>query len=175
MNTSSQYQANLETRCCIFTLVALQGFRKLLLFLISGTKKKCFVTENYILYILNVNAFILLTFYVGTNFLTNSCKAETVLNTQFIIIFHSRYLLIPLGANTSARLTKADIIYDPLPLHHTAGGVLGAGQCLVMGCTVVLRKKFSASNYWKEAAAHKCTVSLIFNIQNNEDVRATTI
>ncbi|XP_026318265.1 long-chain fatty acid transport protein 1-like [Hyposmocoma kahamanoa] len=73
------------------------------------------------------------------------------------IIPHVRYLLIPLGANTSARLTKSDIIYDPLPLHHTAGGVLGAGQCLVMGCTVVLRKKFSASNYWKDAATHKCT------------------
>ncbi|KPJ19747.1 Long-chain fatty acid transport protein 1 [Papilio machaon] len=75
------------------------------------------------------------------------------------IITNIRYLLIPLGVHTSARLSSADVIYDPLPLHHTAGGVLGAGQGLVLGCTVVLRKKFSASNYWSDAAKHDCTVA----------------
>ncbi|KPJ00772.1 Long-chain fatty acid transport protein 1 [Papilio xuthus] len=75
------------------------------------------------------------------------------------IITNIRYLLIPLGVHTSARLSSADVVYDPLPLHHTAGGVLGAGQGLVLGCTVVLRKKFSASNYWSDAAKHRCTVA----------------
>ncbi|CAH0718003.1 unnamed protein product, partial [Brenthis ino] len=75
------------------------------------------------------------------------------------IITNIRYLLIPLGVHTSARLKASDILYDPLPLHHTAGGVLGAGQCLVLGCTVVLRKKFSASNYWKDAAKYGCTAT----------------
>lgn len=70
----------------------------------------------------------------------------------------SRYLLIPSGVHASTRLTSSDVVYDPLPLHHTAGGVLGAGQALVFGCTVVLRKKFSASNYWSDAAKYKCTV-----------------
>ncbi|CAG4952138.1 unnamed protein product [Parnassius apollo] len=75
------------------------------------------------------------------------------------IITNIRYLLIPLGVHNSGRLSARDIIYDPLPLHHTAGGVLGAGQCLILGCTVVLRKKFSASNYWSDAAKYGCTVS----------------
>ncbi|XP_050356091.1 long-chain fatty acid transport protein 1 [Nymphalis io] len=75
------------------------------------------------------------------------------------IITNIRYLLIPLGVHTSAQLNSSDVVYDPLPLHHSAGGVLGAGQCLVLGCTVVLRKKFSASNYWTDVAKHKCTAA----------------
>ncbi|XP_041980169.1 long-chain fatty acid transport protein 1 [Aricia agestis] len=75
------------------------------------------------------------------------------------IVTHTRFLLIPLGVHNSARLSASDVIYDPLPLHHTAGGVLGAGQCVILGCTVVLRKKFSASNYWSDVAKYKCTVA----------------
>ncbi|KAG6449644.1 hypothetical protein O3G_MSEX006145 [Manduca sexta] len=75
------------------------------------------------------------------------------------IITNIRYLLMPLGVHTSARLTSSDVVYDPLPLHHTAGGVLGAGQAVVLGCTVALRKKFSASNYWSDAAKHGCTAA----------------
>ncbi|XP_047519939.1 long-chain fatty acid transport protein 1 [Pieris napi] len=75
------------------------------------------------------------------------------------IITNIRYLLIPLGVHNSAQLSSSDIVYDPLPLHHTAGGVLGAGQCIVLGCTVVLRRKFSASNYWKDVANYKCTAA----------------
>ncbi|KAF9799877.1 hypothetical protein SFRURICE_017112 [Spodoptera frugiperda] len=52
------------------------------------------------------------------------------------IITNIRYLLIPLGVQSSAQLTPSDVIYDPLPLHHTAGGVLGAGLSIVSGCTV---------------------------------------
>ncbi|XP_026727554.1 long-chain fatty acid transport protein 1-like [Trichoplusia ni] len=75
------------------------------------------------------------------------------------IITNIRYLLIPLGVQRAAQLSTADIVYDPLPLHHTAGGVLGAGLAVVSGCTVVLRKKFSASNYWSDAAKYGCTAT----------------
>jgi hypothetical protein len=30
---------------------------------------------------------------------------------------------------------------------------------LLGGCTTVLRKKFSASNFWKDCVRHKCTVN----------------
>ncbi|KOB65251.1 Uncharacterized protein OBRU01_22960 [Operophtera brumata] len=83
------------------------------------------------------------------------------------IITNIRFLLIPLGVHTSAQLSSSDIIYDPLPLHHTAGGVLGAGQAIVLGCTVALRKKFSASNYWSDAARYGCTVSMCQAMMDN--------
>ncbi|KOB68455.1 Uncharacterized protein OBRU01_18294, partial [Operophtera brumata] len=77
------------------------------------------------------------------------------------------FLLIPLGVHTSAQLSSSDVIYDPLPLHHTAGGVLGAGQAIVLGCTVALRKKFSASNYWSDAARYGCTAHKVKVIIGN--------
>ncbi|KOB79132.1 Fatty acid transport protein [Operophtera brumata] len=45
-----------------------------------------------------------------------------------------------------------DVIYCPLPLYHTAGGVISVGQALVLGCTVALKPKFSASQYFSDCA-----------------------
>lgn len=70
-----------------------------------------------------------------------------------------RYLMVTLALNVVSDMGGDDIIYTPLPLHHTAGGMLGAGQALAMGTTVVLRSKFSASNFWKDCIKYKCTVS----------------
>jgi len=56
-------------------------------------------------------------------------------------------------------VSKDEIIYDPLPMYHTAGGMLGVGQALVCGTTSVLRKKFSASAYWRDCARYGCTAA----------------
>lgn len=55
-------------------------------------------------------------------------------------------------------MNSNDIIYNTLPLYHTAGGILGTGQALIMGCTVVMRKKFSASRFWDDCVRYNCTV-----------------
>ncbi len=36
---------------------------------------------------------------------------------------------------------------------------MGAGQCLLFGLTVVVRRKFSASRFWDDCVKHNCTVS----------------
>ena len=54
-------------------------------------------------------------------------------------------------------------MYDVLPLYHTSGLGIAAGQMLVNGTTLVLRKKFSASNFSDDCFNHKCTVSNFFN------------
>ena len=67
-------------------------------------------------------------------------------------------------------LNTDDVIYDTLPLYHTAGGVLGTGQAIVEGCTVVFRKKFSASRFWDDCVKYNCSVSinwLIFVFSGN--------
>lgn len=51
-----------------------------------------------------------------------------------------------------------DVIYAPFPLYHTVGIVLGVGQSVIFGCQVVLRHKFSASNFWKDCAHYNVTV-----------------
>ena len=52
-----------------------------------------------------------------------------------------------------------DVIYVAMPLYHMTGGVLGAGQMLRFGATMVLRKKFSVSKFWEDCVQYKCTVS----------------
>ena len=56
------------------------------------------------------------------------------------------------------QLSSSDILYSPLPLYHLAAGLLGSGQALVNGNTVVLKRKFSVSAYWKDCAKYNCTV-----------------
>ena len=62
------------------------------------------------------------------------------------------------GTFIMLNLRHDDIVYDPLPLYHTGGGMLGIGQVLMFGMSAVIRKKFSASNYWKDAVRYKATV-----------------
>lgn len=57
-------------------------------------------------------------------------------------------------------LKSSDVMYNPLPLYHTAGGLVGTGAALIDGIPSVLRTKFSASNYWSDCLKYKCTVCL---------------
>uniref|UniRef100_A0A674ID88 long-chain-fatty-acid--CoA ligase n=1 Tax=Terrapene triunguis TaxID=2587831 RepID=A0A674ID88_9SAUR len=38
------------------------------------------------------------------------------------------------------------------------GNIMGVGQCLIHGLTVVIRKKFSASRFWDDCTKYKCTI-----------------
>lgn len=63
------------------------------------------------------------------------------------------------ATNEMLGLRQDDIIYDPLPLYHSAGGIIGAGQAILRGVPVALRTKFSASNYWRDCQKYGCTVA----------------
>ena len=52
----------------------------------------------------------------------------------------------------------ADRMYDCLPLYHSVGGVVATGATLVGGGAVVLRERFSASSFWQDVVAERCTV-----------------
>lgn len=82
-------------------------------------------------------------------------------------ITHSRYIYITAAIHYLADFWNDDIFYTPLPLYHTAGGVMSMGQCLVFGSTVVIRKKFSASAFFADCAKYKCTVSDSSSIASN--------
>uniref|UniRef100_A0A0P4VWM8 long-chain-fatty-acid--CoA ligase n=1 Tax=Scylla olivacea TaxID=85551 RepID=A0A0P4VWM8_SCYOL len=61
------------------------------------------------------------------------------------------------GMGDMIGLTTSDIVYDPLPLYHTAGGILGVGQALFAGIPTVIRRKFSATQYWSDCIKYGCT------------------
>ncbi|MHA2326291.1 MAG: AMP-binding protein, partial [Promethearchaeota archaeon] len=65
-------------------------------------------------------------------------------------------LLNPFGC-LSMKLTPDDVIYCPLPLYHSHALVNGWGSCLQTGCTFAFRKKFSASNFWKDIKKFNAT------------------
>ena len=57
---------------------------------------------------------------------------------------------------TGARLD--DRIYQVLPLYHATGGLCGMGAVLLNGGSVVLKSRFSASHFWSDVTAEKCTL-----------------
>ncbi|XP_056370628.1 long-chain fatty acid transport protein 6 isoform X2 [Oenanthe melanoleuca] len=54
--------------------------------------------------------------------------------------------------------TSEDIIYITLPLYHSAASLLGIGGCIELGATCVLKKKFSASQFWSDCRRYNVTV-----------------
>ncbi len=51
-----------------------------------------------------------------------------------------------------------DRIYCVLPLYHATGGLCAVGAALLNGGTLVLKKKFSASQFWPDMAEQRCTM-----------------
>jgi acyl-CoA synthetase (AMP-forming)/AMP-acid ligase II len=73
------------------------------------------------------------------------------------VIRQSRYHAGAVTFYTAARLKPHDIVMITLPIYHSNGGVIGVGAALVNGNTVVLRRKFSASQFWRECIRYECT------------------
>ncbi|XP_030052973.1 long-chain fatty acid transport protein 1 [Microcaecilia unicolor] len=89
-------------------------------------------------------------FYIYTSGTTGLPKAA--------IVVHSRYYRIAAFGQYGFRMRQDDILYNSLPLYHSAGNIMGVGQCLLYGLTVVIRKKFSASRFWDDCVKYNCTV-----------------
>jgi fatty-acyl-CoA synthase len=51
-----------------------------------------------------------------------------------------------------------DRMYNCLPMYHSVGGVVATGATLVGGGAVVLRERFSASGFWSDVVAERCTL-----------------
>ncbi|XP_066506722.1 long-chain fatty acid transport protein 6 [Hoplias malabaricus] len=93
------------------------------------------------------------------------------LTSNFLFIFTSGTTGLPKAARVSHikavmsmaffRLCGAnenDTIYLTLPLYHMAASLLGIGGCIDLGATCVLKKKFSASQFWKDCIKYNVTV-----------------
>ncbi|XP_061761064.1 long-chain fatty acid transport protein 1a isoform X1 [Nerophis ophidion] len=89
-------------------------------------------------------------FYIYTSGTTGMPKAA--------IVVHSRYYRIAAFGYYAFGMCPEDIVYDCLPLYHSAGNIMGVGQCLMHGLTVVVKKKFSASRFWDDCIKYNCTV-----------------
>jgi fatty-acyl-CoA synthase len=51
-----------------------------------------------------------------------------------------------------------DRMFNCLPLYHSVGGVVATGATLVGGGAVVIRARFSASDFWRDVHEERCTL-----------------
>ena len=89
-------------------------------------------------------------FFIFTSGTTGVPKAALFPNTKII------------AASTNItragyRLDHDDCMYNCLPLYHSTGLMLGLCACVHVGASTFIRRKFSASSFWKEAQQFNTT------------------
>lgn len=89
--------------------------------------------------------------YIYTSGTTGMPKAAVISN--------SRYMFMVMGCSLMLEIRPSDIIYNSLPLYHTAGGMIGLGNVILRGSTMAIRRKFSATNFWTDCIKYRCTVA----------------
>jgi fatty-acyl-CoA synthase len=88
-------------------------------------------------------------FYIYTSGTTGLPKAAN--------ISHQRALVMGGGAMGAQELGPEDRMYVPLPLYHSAGGVMAAVGALLSGGGLVLARRFSASRFWSDCTRYEAT------------------
>ncbi|CAK6432248.1 unnamed protein product [Pipistrellus nathusii] len=108
---------------------------------------------------------------VSTEPIPESWRSEVTFSTPALYIYTSGTTGLPkaakinhhrlwLGTGLSrvSKIKKDDIIYTTLPLYHSAALMIGLHGCIVAGATLVLRNKFSASQFWDDCRKYNVTV-----------------
>jgi fatty-acyl-CoA synthase len=88
--------------------------------------------------------------YIYTSGTTGLPKAANV--THYRLVRWSRWFAGLLDARPTDRM------YNCLPLYHSVGGVVAVGAMLVAGASVVIRTRFSASDFWRDVRERRCTL-----------------
>jgi fatty-acyl-CoA synthase len=70
---------------------------------------------------------------------------------------HGRVLRAMLGFSAAAGARATDRMYLCLPMYHSNGGMLAPGIALAAGGSCWIRERFSASAFWSDVIAQKCT------------------
>ncbi|MEQ2220157.1 hypothetical protein ILYODFUR_002499 [Ilyodon furcidens] len=87
--------------------------------------------------------------YIYTSGTTGLPKAALVSQNRFVSA---------MAVTSSYGVTSKDIMYVNLPLYHTAGFLIGFLGCIEIGSTIVLKRKFSASQFWDDCRKYNVTV-----------------
>ena len=73
-------------------------------------------------------------------------------------INHYRVQAIMNGFSGAMNATASDRMYVCLPLYHSTGGLIAVGATLTVGGSVVIRERFSSSQFWDDVVGHQCTL-----------------
>jgi fatty-acyl-CoA synthase len=89
-------------------------------------------------------------FYIYTSGTTGLPKAANFTHMRMLFMMYG----FAGGLNTNAR----DRVYNTLPLYHSAGGVCALGMALTVGGACIIRRKFSASEFWNDCHTYNATI-----------------
>ena len=89
---------------------------------------------------------------IYTSGTTGLPKAVTLNNSKFMHVCIFGVLCLKLDID--------DVIYIPQPLYHGLGLMVGWGGAVWRGASIALRKRFSASNFWKDIKKYNATCTL---------------
>eukprot|EP01012_Entosiphon_sulcatum_P048558 TRINITY_DN67049_c0_g1_i1.p1 TRINITY_DN67049_c0_g1~~TRINITY_DN67049_c0_g1_i1.p1 ORF type:complete len:843 (-),score=120.38 TRINITY_DN67049_c0_g1_i1:131-2638(-) len=108
-------------------------------------------------------------YYIYTSGTTGPSKAAK--------FSHRRFIGAALTWTKPCQLTPRDRYYIFLPLYHGNAGVVAVAPCYFSGCSIVLRTKFSASNFLPDIRHFGCTATIyigeIWNFLNVLPEKAT--
>jgi len=76
------------------------------------------------------------------------------------MISHLRFIMAGYAFKHLYSLKQSDTIYIPLPLYHSNGGIVGISSAFHCGMNIIIRNKFSATNYFKDCSKLKATVGI---------------
>ncbi len=71
---------------------------------------------------------------------------------------HMRMLYMMYGFAGGLDTQESDRVYDALPLYHSTGGICALGQAFTVGGSVVIRRKFSVTEFWSDIHRYKPTL-----------------
>ena len=90
--------------------------------------------------------------YIYTSGTTGLPKAANISHLRFILMGNA------FGGSTKAQ--PQDRVYVCLPLYHATGGVGGVGIALFSGGTLIIRRKFSATNFFADCRKYQASIAV---------------
>lgn len=113
------------------------------------------------------------------------CSAVKVFGLQFLeglcalqlhgVYFSYSYILASGGCTTVIGCRPDDVLYSPLPLYHSVAGMIALAGTMKHGITMVMRNKFSASQYWVDCVKYRVTVSPPYCCLSNNNLFASIL
>jgi fatty-acyl-CoA synthase len=88
-------------------------------------------------------------FYIYTSGTTGLPKAANFSHLRMLFMMH--------GFGGAMNTTARDRVYCALPLYHATGGVCAVGMALTVGGAVIIRRKFSAGEFWEDCRLYRAT------------------
>ena len=71
---------------------------------------------------------------------------------------HFRMMFMMYGFAGALNTTASDRTYVTLPLYHATGGICAVGMTLTAGGAVIIKRKFSAHEFWDDVRHYKATL-----------------